>query len=371
MVINLINKYDIDKAFKYYHIDNKYKDRCYECMENINGNKSYLDSYNRVNNILNNYDFKDIEELWKYKDINKLFCDSIDPFITNLIILLSYKTSQIYLYKYNLDDKQITINKNRIKECFENDLVNRKYESVRISQMLWAFYFVRVRIIEIGRLQYELYDIDDMRSIIKIHIPGGSKLDYKKVINSIDLSKTKLKEVYGIDNMTYICDSWLLSNNLNEKLDKNYNINKFYNLFDVVDGEDCICDILNFVYQKQDCKNYNELQENTTLQKIIKKELIDGNIFYIGKGILKNKNYKLEYEHKEKDFEDVWNIEREYLNPSTISSIEQTIQWNEMNNDVHIFVRDVLKDKIVGEATLLPLTSEQYNKFMNNLMILI
>lgn len=77
-------------------------------------------------------------------------------------------------------------------------------------------------------------------------------------------------------------------------------------------------------------------------------------------------NYKLEYEHKEKDYKDVWNIEQEYLNPSTISSIEQTIKWNKMNSDVHIFVRDVLEDKIVGEATILPLTNEQYDKFMNN-----
>lgn len=33
--------------------------------------------------------------------------------------------------------------------------------------------------------------------------------------------------------------------------------------------------------------------------------------------------YKIEYNHEYKDFEDVWNIEKNYLNPITISSIEQ------------------------------------------------
>ena len=77
-------------------------------------------------------------------------------------------------------------------------------------------------------------------------------------------------------------------------------------------------------------------------------------------------NYRIEYEHKKQDFIDVLNIESKYLEPSIISSVEQTIKWNEMNKDVHIFVRDILKNKIVGEATIWPLTKKQYDKFMNN-----
>ena len=220
----MILKQDIDTAFIYYNIDENYKDRCYQCMLNINSNKSFLDAFNKINNILNNSDFKDIKELWMYKDVNVLFCDGIDPFITNLIILLSYNTSEEYLKKYKLDIEQIIINKNRIKECFESDLINRKYDSVRISQMLWAFYFVRVRIIEIGRLQYELLETNKDNSIIKIHIPGGSKLDFDKVIDSINLSKRVLKEIYQIDNIVYKCNSWLLSNELNRIIDKDSNI---------------------------------------------------------------------------------------------------------------------------------------------------
>lgn len=278
---------DIDSAFEYYDLNDKYRTRCYECANIINSNEFFLDSFNKIYNLLNNADFSKIKELWKYKEVNELFCNNIDPFITNIIILLSYKTNKENIAKYKLDLEQIDINKKRIKECFAKDLEERNYSSIRISQMLWAFYFIRVRIIEIGRLQYELLETTNDKSIIKIHIPGGNKLDFDKVMDSIELSKEKLKEVFRINNIVYKCNSWLLSNQLNDIIDKNSNIYKFYSLFNVVDGENCIDDILNFVYQEKDVNNYNELKESTNLQKILKKELLEGTSFNIGIGTLK------------------------------------------------------------------------------------
>ncbi len=76
--------------------------------------------------------------------------------------------------------------------------------------------------------------------------------------------------------------------------------------------------------------------------------------------------FVIEYEHKAKDYEDVWNIEQKYLEPSTISSIEQCMKWNDKNKDIHIFIRDTVKDIIVGEITILPLSKEQFDKFMLN-----
>ena len=76
--------------------------------------------------------------------------------------------------------------------------------------------------------------------------------------------------------------------------------------------------------------------------------------------------YRIEYEHSVKDFEDVWYIEKDYLEPSTIATVDQVTKWDKKNGDIHIFVRDLEKDKIVGEITLLPLSEEQFIKFMNN-----
>ena len=70
-------------------------------------------------------------------------------------------------------------------------------------------------------------------------------------------------------------------------LDKNTNISKFYHLFQVIDGEDCIKDILNFVYNVEKCENYKDLPEITTLQRKVKEKLLKNETFYLGIGTLK------------------------------------------------------------------------------------
>ncbi len=76
--------------------------------------------------------------------------------------------------------------------------------------------------------------------------------------------------------------------------------------------------------------------------------------------------YKLEFRHKEQDFEEVYNIEKQYLEESNISSVIQIKKWDKRNNDTHIFVRCLNIDKIVGEITLLPINETLFNKFIND-----
>ena len=96
-----------------------------------------------------------------------------------------------------------------------------------------------------------------------------------------------MKKIYSIKNFKYICNSWLLSKQIYEIIDRNSNISKFYDLFDVTEGEECINDILNFVYGMDQCEDYSLLSENTTLQKKIKMQLLNENKFYLGMGVLK------------------------------------------------------------------------------------
>ncbi len=277
----------IDEAFDFYNIDNTYKKICYDCAEEINNSDTYTEAFNKVYKRLYYNDFSDIRELWNIKNINELFTSNVNPFITNVMILLGYEFHLYNIKKYNLDEQQIIIHKKRVKECFENDLVNRGYKGVRISQMLWAIYFIRLKIIEIGRLQYEYFIKDDNKPVIKIHIPRGKKLDIVSVLKSIDNSKKEILKIFKVSNCEYICNSWLLSNQIHELLDEDTNIYKFQELFNVNDGDNCIKDILNFVYEIENCEDYLLLPEKTLLQRIIKEELLKGKGFYLGLGVLK------------------------------------------------------------------------------------
>lgn len=77
--------------------------------------------------------------------------------------------------------------------------------------------------------------------------------------------------------------------------------------------------------------------------------------------------YKIEFNnHKKEDFIDVWNIEAKYLDKSTIASVDQVMEWDIKNNDIHIFVRDIETNHIVGEITILPLSYKQFKDFLMN-----
>lgn len=287
-----INKKEIIEALKFYDInDNKYLNNCLECASYIENNKTLLNKVKEIIDIL--YNKKDylLAKLWKIKSNQELFGEKYHPFVTSVIVLLGYKIHKKNIEKYNLNDYQIDIHKKRVKEALTYDIYERNYCGIRISQMLWASYFINLKIIEVGSLQYELVNINPLTNkqekCIKIHIPRNCNLDINSVKLSINKSKYEILKYFKLNNLNYYCESWLLSKNVLNLLNDNSNIKIFSKLFDVVDGKNCINDILNFVYDKLNCEDYNTLQENTYLQRKIKKELINGVIIKIGIGKLK------------------------------------------------------------------------------------
>ena len=279
----MIDRDIIDEALNFYNIDLQYRDKCYNCAEEINKKEKLSLSFSNLYKKLYIEEFTKIKDLWQYKDIDELFGDNVNPFITNIMILLGYNYHRKNMQQYNFDATQINIHKKRIKECFESDLKVRKRYGIRVSQMLWAIYFIRTRIIEIGSLQFEY----DSNSIVKIHIPKNTNLNIFSVKESIKKATIEMKKIYSIKDFKYICNSWLLSKQIYEIIDENSNISKFHNLFDITEGEECINDILNFVYGIDECEDYSLLPTNTTLQSKIKNELLNGKIFYLGLGVLK------------------------------------------------------------------------------------
>ncbi len=275
---------DINSAIDYYGIDKKkYKEECYSCIDKINGNVNILDKVNDIYNLLYIDKSDEYKKLWKIKKISEIFGQEYPKFITNVLLLLGYKFHIENIEKMKLNEEQLKIQKQRVKECFENDIINKNYEEIRISQMLWGTYFINCRIIEVGRLQFEPTD----NNIIKIHIPSGEKLEIEKVVKSVEDSRILLKKYYNIENPQYICESWLLSEKIVQLLDENSNIIKFQELFDIKQDKNGIDDILNFVFSLRECDNYTKLQEDTTLQKRIKEFLINGGTIYNGYGVLK------------------------------------------------------------------------------------
>lgn len=280
--VKMSNDY-IKSALSFYNIkDNIYEEKCLKVIDSIKENKILRNKICEIYNILYNDTDNKIIELWNLHDITDLFGNDYIPFVTNILLLLGLEKHQENIKKYKFNVNQIYIHKERVKECLTKDIYERKYENIRISQMLWGAYFINCRLIEVGRLQYEYCE-----NYIKIHIPAGSKLDYDEVIKSIKDSKQEIKKYYKNYNLPYYCNSWLLSKQIKGMLNDNSNIIKFQSLFEIEEGESCIKDVLNFVYKINECNDYKSLPENNSLQKSIKEYLLQDNDIKLGKGKLK------------------------------------------------------------------------------------
>ena len=283
----LIEKENIEKALIFYNINIKdYKDKCYKCLDDINKNKELKTKLYNVLKLLYGNESEQLELFWKESDLNRFLGESYNKFIHNIILLSGYKIHEENMNKYNFDKYQVLSHKNRVRECLTNDIYNRKLEEIRLSQLVWGIYFIKIKLIEVGRLQYE-YCNNKKGKYIKIHIPKGDKLLYNEVLDSIKNSKKEIKKYFEIENYEYYCESWLLSKDITKLLDSNSNIAKFQQLFDITEGKNAIRDILNFVYDLQQIDSYYDLPERTSLQLKIKDLLINGKEIHIGIGKLK------------------------------------------------------------------------------------
>jgi hypothetical protein len=278
---------DIDGAFEFYGLDETYKEKCYNCLKEINGNQAFKDAFKRVYDRIYFGNLDTLRFLWEIKDTDELFTKGINPFVTNLMIVSAYQLHKENMTDLKFDEEQIAAHKKRVKICFENDLKVRGFTGTRLTQMLWSVYFVRTKLIEVKGLQYERFLNDDNSISIKMHIPTGTKIDAVSVKASVKASIEQLREIFGIENAPYLCESWLLCNQIYEIINKESNIAQFHDLFDVEDSENCIDDILNYVYKTSLCEDYSLLNEETSLQRVIKKELLGNKTFYFGNGVFK------------------------------------------------------------------------------------
>lgn len=174
---------------------------------------------------------------------------------------------------------------------------NAKYEEKvdGILEISWIRHCLYMNIFKIGRLQYQFYKTDYLRSgfafsqikkapiknksnVLNIHIPQGKKLSYSECEKSLKNSRAFFSEYFPeYDYEGFVCDSWLLDPKNNRFMDPNSNIIAFSGLFDnVFEIKKGNREIVRRLWGKQ---NENLplscLAETTDLQKRTKEYLIN------------------------------------------------------------------------------------------------
>ena len=282
----------IIEALHFYGIkDEEYKKRCLEVVYDINNNEVLKNKVEELFYKLYDKNKEGLSKLWKMKKVSELFGDC-NLFITSVMILLGYDIHRKNMSKYNLSDEQKSIHIKRVKNALLDDIYIRGYESVRISQMLWASYFINLSIIEVGGFQYELVSENpitkEKEMCIKMHVPKGASLNEEDVRSSIRKSTYEIERYFNVKDINYYIESWLLSPEVLALLDDNSNILKFSKLFSIKSMGECTRDILDFVFNDVYIKDYNLLVCKTSLQVKLKSLLINKKEIHIGIGKLKH-----------------------------------------------------------------------------------
>lgn len=118
----LLNKEKLKKALEYYSIkDIDYYEKCNRCIDETNNNKKIYDKTNEIYEILYIDKTEKFRELWEEKNINILFGENVNPFITSVLLLLGFEYHKKNISKYNFDNEQIEIQKQRVKEFLINN----------------------------------------------------------------------------------------------------------------------------------------------------------------------------------------------------------------------------------------------------------
>ena len=115
----MISKKLIDDALNFYNIDLQYRDKCYNCIEEINKKEKLSLEFSNLYNKLYIEEFTKIKDLWQYKNIDELFGDNVNPFITNIMVLLGYNYHRKNMQQYNFDVTQIDIYKKKLRNVLK------------------------------------------------------------------------------------------------------------------------------------------------------------------------------------------------------------------------------------------------------------
>ena len=150
----------------------------------------------------------------------------------------------------------------------------------------WTVRQVSCKLFRVGELEYELHYIDG-RPFVSLHVPSDVHFGPEGLRASWQQAKQELLPKFPeYADAPMGCDpTWLLSPDLEEMLPEKSNILAFQKSFQVEIQEPEMEELLQWVFKNPELK-YEDLPENTSLQRKLKAFLLAGKTFRFGSGLM-------------------------------------------------------------------------------------
>lgn len=152
---------------------------------------------------------------------------------------------------------------------------NKIYGEYKYVWAWWAVKQISMQEFRIGELEYEMM-IQNDKKVISIHIPADTNMASSNLRKSYLDARDFFEKYYPeYAKAEMICGSWLLAPALKKLLPESSRIIQFQNSFELTSQEDDSPGVLDWVYGRRDIP-FENLPEETSLQRKLKKYLLDG-----------------------------------------------------------------------------------------------
>ncbi len=165
-----------------------------------------------------------------------------------------------------------------------------------LGELHWLKRHMTAKLFKLGRLQYCIadaetdipkYGVSKGDPVVEVHIPAGEKLGRDECVESLNMAREFFKTYYPEYNYKcFTCHSWLLDSKLNEILEKNSNIIRFAELFDVVEEDDSNA-LIRYIFRwnMTERKLKNSSAPNQFAAEV-QRRVIKGEIFHESLGVI-------------------------------------------------------------------------------------
>lgn len=234
----------------------------------------------------------DYESLWK--DLKAAEEEGISEYTLDLLFLIGISRRTWELY----EEKGIS------REVFHDSMADMHWKLLECHRMYgiwgtfvagWFPWWFELKRFALGRLQFELIPFEDEYekdgivlhkgdTVINVHIPSCGPLRYEDVQASYKEAAEFYKDVFADKPVVFVCFSWLLFTAHREILPTESNIRSFLFDYDVYRTEENNGDLWRIFYGAEE-KGFDNLPENTGLERAYKKWLLAGHMAGAAKGV--------------------------------------------------------------------------------------
>ncbi len=168
----------------------------------------------------------------------------------------------------------------------------------KIGLIEWPWFIVHIgmRLFRLGRLQFEpgkIYEeitlpdgtvLPKDMPVLGVHIPRGDGFNPETIKASFEWAKEFFPKYFGTSYDTYVCTSWMLAPQLDQLISENSSIAYFRKYFTIYGEDTSYSQAEDYVFLKK-LDDKTQYAEDTSLQRNLKKFLLDGGVMGMGKAV--------------------------------------------------------------------------------------